>query len=362
MKTQAFIKAILLISILAAAVIGVQVSAQAAETPAQPVRAQQPRGEGAGAQGGRGLSGDWDVKVKFDERDMNAILSFGRDEQGNLTAEWISFFGVTPLKDVKFEDGKLSFIQVVQFGDDEFRSTFAGTLEGETLKGKLSGDRGDSEVTGQRSGRISRASGNWDLKYKFGDMDITAVLTIKEDKDGALTAAWKSDQVQSEVSDVNYERGTLSFKRKIKMQDREWESTFEGTFDRETGFLTGTLKSEMGDVPVEGKRIGEALIGNWDLDLTMEDRQSKQRMRVNPDLSGLWGTLPIEKIDLKDGKVNFKVKMEFGGQGSEMTFNGTLTDGKLTGQMTSDWGTQKAEGKKIVRTFRRGAGGGPQTN
>jgi hypothetical protein len=118
----------------------------------------------------------------------------------------------------------------------------------------------------------------------------------------------------------------------------------------------------MGDVPVEGKRIGEALIGNWDLDLTMEDRQSKQRMRVNPDLSGLWGTLPIEKIDLKDGKVNFKVKMEFGGQGSEMTFNGTLTDGKLTGQMTSDWGTQKAEGKKIVRTFRRGAGGGPQTN
>jgi hypothetical protein len=378
MKTQALFKSILLISILAAAVILVPAYAQAAESaapakpaepaapaqpaqPAQPAPAPQPRAQGAGPQGQRGLFGDWDLKVQFEDREMNAIISFSRDENSNLVADWISFWGINRLQDVKFEDGKLTFLQVVQFRDEEFRSTFTGTIEEDKLTGTMSGDRGDSKIEGQRSPRQSRVLGNWDLKYKVGDMDVTAVLSIKADKEGSLSAEWKSDQVTSEVSEVNYERGTLTLKRKCKMEDRQWDSTFEATIDRETTLMTGTLKSEMGDVAVEGKRIGEALIGSWDLDITAEARQFKQRLRVNPDLSGLWGTLPIEKIDLKDGKVNFKIIWEFGDQDFEMTFDGALADGKLTGQMTSERGTQKVEGKKIVRSFgRQGQGqGGP---
>jgi hypothetical protein len=190
-------------------------------------------------------------------------------------------------------------------------------------------------------------------------MDVTAVLSIKADKEGNLSADWKSERVTSEVSDVNFERGTLTLKRKCKMEDRQWDSAFEATIDRETALMKGTLKSEMGDVAVEGKRIGEDLIGTWDLDITAEARQFKQRLRVNPDLSGLWGTLPIEKIELKDGKVNFKVIWEFGDQDFEMTFNGSVADGKLTGEMTSERGTQKIEGKKIVRAFGRQGQGGP---
>ena len=65
-----------------------------------------------------GLNGDWDVKTKFGEREMNSILAFSRDKEDKLTAQWISFWGIGELKDLKFEKGKLSFTQTYKFGDN----------------------------------------------------------------------------------------------------------------------------------------------------------------------------------------------------------------------------------------------------
>lgn len=349
MKNQSNFKAIIILSLLAAVVLPIPATAQA-----QQGGQGQPRGP-------RGVYGDWDLKVEFGDRDMPAILSFGRDEEGNLTADWISFWGVNTLKDVKFEDGKLSFVQEVKFRDQEFTQTFKGTIEEDKLEGVLSGERGDSEVEGKRSPRTPRAAGIWDLKYKVGDRDIESMLIIKQDKDGNLVGEWKNEQVESTVSDVNYQRGTITFKRKSKMGDREWESTFEGTIERQTGELKGTMKSDMGDAAVAGKRVGEPLIGTWNLDITADEREFKQRLRVNPDMSALYGTLPIEKVELKDGKVTFKAKWEFGDREFEMSFDGKLADDKLTGEITNTFGTQKVEGKKMERRFGRrpgGAGGG----
>ena len=304
--------------------------------------------------GRRGVYGDWNLKFKFGERDMNAILSFSRDEEGNLTADWISYWGVNRLRDVKFQDGKLSFLQIAQFRDEEYRSTFTGTIEEGKLKGVLSGRRGDSDVVGERSPRIPRASGTWELKYKIHDQAITSTLVIKTDKEGELSAEWKNDRAQVEVSDLKYQRGSLTLKRKTKMADREWDSTFEGSIDRQTGFLKGMIKSEMGEIPVEGKRLGEALIGIWNLDITAGEREYKQRLRVNPDMSALYGTLPVKKIESKDDKVTFEAKWEFGDRTFEMSFDGQLVDEKLTGEITTSRGTRKIEGTK--RIFRRRSG------
>ena len=309
--------------------------------------------------GGRGMFGDWDLKVKFGERDMNVILSFSRDEAGTLTADWIGFWGVNRLQDVAFADGKLSFVQVASFRDETFRSTFKGTVEDGELKGVLSGDRGDSEVTGKRRPRTSRAAGTWELSYKMKDQDITSALVITSDDEGELSADWKSDRVQVEVSDINYQRGTLTFKRKTTIDGSQRDSTFEGTIDRQTGLLEGTITPSEGEpVAVKGKRIGQALIGTWNLDITYEQREYKQQLRVNPDMSGMYGVLPIKKIELKDNKVTFEAKWEFGERSFEMSFGGKLADEKLTGQITTSRGTQKIEGSKVVRRFRRRSGAG----
>lgn len=333
MKTTPSIRTVLLFSLAV-------VTFAAAQQPAQSGRPARWR-----------LYGDWQVKVEFGERQMNAIVSFSRDNEGNLAAQWISPFGVVGLKDVKFEETKLTFVQVVRFGDNEFTSNFTGAIEDGKLTGILSSDRGESKVEGQRAPRIPRAVGNWEMKFKVGDRDVTTTLAVRTNKEGTLTAGWQSQWGEHVITDVAYERGNLTFKRKSKFQDRELASTFEGTVERDT--LSGVMKSDMGEMAVEGTRIGAPLIGMWNLEVSADWGEIKQRLVVNPDMSGLYGTIPIKKVNLEDGRVDFMMVVEFGDQTFEMSFAGKLDESKLTGEMTTSRGTQKIKGTKVIRPSRR---------
>jgi len=301
---------------------------------------------------GRGLYGDWLVKVDYDGRQFESILSFSRDREGNQTGSWISFMGLSELKDIKYEEGQLSFAWSRRNREGESTtSNFKGTIKEGTLSGTLSSDRGEFKLQGKRSPRVSRAVGSWAMKYNIGDREITSTLVIKADKEGNLTAQWQGRRSKSEITDLQYERGNLTFKRKSTYQDSQRESAFEGTVQGDT--LSGVMKSERGEITVEGKLIGAPVIGTWNLEVTSERGTRKQRLRVNPDMSGLYGAIPIKKINLEDGQVDFLVVLEFGDQSFEIRFEGKLDNSKLTGELTSERGSQKIKGTKVIRTFRR---------
>ena len=67
------------------------------------------------------------------------------------------------------------------------------------------------------------------MKLKMGEQQLTSTLLVSADEKGKLTAQWQTQQGEHEISDVKYERRKLTFKRKSKTQDRQRESTFEGT-------------------------------------------------------------------------------------------------------------------------------------
>lgn len=315
--------------------------ALAAQVSAQPSR-----------RGGRGLYGDWQVKVDFDGRQMDLILSFSRDREGKQIGHWISFRGLSELKDLKYEEGKLSFVRVRQNREGQSTtSKFTGTIKDGKLSGTLSSDRGKYKLEGKRSDRISRAVGSWEMKLKMGEREFTATLVVMTDKKGKLTAQWQSQRGEHEITDVVYKERKLTFKRKSKIQDRQWESTFEGTVQRNT--LSGVIKSERGEIAAEGKRIGASLIGNWNLEVTSERGSRKQRLKVNPDMSGMYGSIPIKKVNLEGDKVSFKLVLEFGERKFEMSFEGKLKESKLTGELTTSRGSQKVTGTKVIREFRR---------
>jgi len=333
MKQQTFLKPVLYCSLIVLIMLSAQVWGQSRTSR------------------GRGLYGDWLVKVEFGERQMESILSFSRDAEGKLVGQWISFWGLSELKDVKFEENKLNFVQVYRFGENEFSSNFAGTIEDGKLTGTLSSDRGESKVEGKRSPRVSRAVGNWAMTLKMGEREFTSTLIVKADKEGKLTGQWQSQRGESEITDVQYERGNLTFKRKSTYQDRERESAFEGTIRGDT--LSGVMKSERGEITVEGKLIGAPLIGTWNLEVASEQGSRKQRLMVNPDMSGLYGAVSIKKVNLEGNQVSFKTVLEFGERKFEMSFEGKLEDSKLTGELTTSRGSQKVKGTKVIRTFRR---------
>jgi len=339
MKKQTSLKAILYCSLLIAVVLSAQVWGQESSRPARGRR--------------RGLYGDWKVKVDFNGRQSESILSFSRDREGSQTGQWISFWGLNELKEVKFEEGKLSFVQERRNRQGgTTTSKFTGTIEEGKISGTLSSDRGERKLEGTRSPRVPRVAGNWEMKLKMGEREFTGTLIIKADKEGKLTGEWKSQRGEHTISDLAYQRRSLTFKRKSKMGEREWESTFEGSIEG-GDTLNGVFKSERGEIKAEGKLAGAALIGTWNLDIASERGDRKQRLRVNPDMSGLYGAIKLEKVNLDGDKVSFKTVMKFREREFEMSFEGKLAESKLTGELTTSRGSQKVTGTKVVRRLRR---------
>jgi hypothetical protein len=300
------------------------------------------------------LYGDWQVKYEVGDRQRESILSFSRDAEGNRTGQWISFWGVSDLQDLKYEDGELSFTRVSRNREGQpTTSKFTGAIKDGKLSGTMSSDRGEYELQGKPSPRMPRAVGSWQMKLTREDREFTSTLTVKVDEQGELGARWRSERGELDISDVQYERGDVSFRMVRKREDRQWEATFEGNIDRETDTLSGVITSQRGEMKVKGTRAGTPLIGTWNLESTSERGTRRQRLRVNPDMSGLYGTIPVKKVNLEGDKVSFKIVLEFGDRTFEMDFEGKLEDSKLTGEMTSSRGSRKMTGTKVVRRFRR---------
>jgi hypothetical protein len=197
----------------------------------------------------------------------------------------------------------------------------------------------------------SPALGQWDINFKVMDQDINARLIISQTKEGALEGKWTSEPGEHKITNVKFQDGKLSFTRNSKIEDFEFESTFEGTIKGNE--LTGTMKSEMGDIPVTGKRFGTALIGTWELTTTSDFGTQTSMMVVDPDMTGTYeffgGEIPMKDLKLEGNQVTFKLEMGFGDQTFEMAFKGKLDGKTLKGQLDSERGASDVTGKKIEK-------------
>ena len=310
-------------------------------------------GVSAQTRSGRGgLYGDWRIKIQVGENEWESILAFSRNQEGQYTGQWISLFGMNELKDVKFEDDKLSFTQVMRFGGQERTSKFTGTIEQGELSGLLVGDERETEIKGKRAPRTPRGVGSWDMKIKMGERERTGTLMITADKEGNLQGMWKSERGESNLSDVKYEDRKLTFTRVIERQGNRMKLAFEGTVGYTS--LEGVFKSDRGEVPATATRVGAPVIGTWNLDIETERGPYKQRLRVNPDMSALYGSQLIEKINLDGDNVNFKYVAQRGDRQFDVSFAGKIAESKLTGELKASQGTSKVTGAKRQFT-RRGS-------
>jgi len=298
---------------------------------------------------GGGPYGDWRIKMKYREMEFESILYFSRNQEGQYTGQWISSWGISELKDVKFEENKLSFTQVMRFRDQERTSKFTGKIEKGELSGLLASDRGETEVKGKRVPRTPRGVGSWDMKIKVGERERTGILTITADKEGNLQGMWKSERGESKLSDVKYQDRKLTYTRVIEREGNRMELNFEGTVGYTS--LEGAYKGNGWEAPATGTRIGASIMGTWNLDIESERGKSKQRLRINPDMSALYGSNVVKKINLDGDKVSFKYKLQFGDQEYEMSFEGKVAESKLTGELKTSRGTSKVTGTR--RQFRR---------
>ena len=291
------------------------------------------------------ITGQWELTVEFGGRDSFATLSISKQADGGFAGKW----GSGDLSNVKFQDGKLTFVRIIQFGDQEFIMDYTGTLKDGKITGTMSSDQGEFPVNGVRFKPIPAALGTWDISFNIGDRDITGQLAISEKSGGSLDGKWISERGNTAISNVKFKDGKLTFNRKSTFGDNTYESDFEGTIAGHN--LTGVFKSQQGEMPAKGTRVGAALIGKWELTTVSEFGTNKSMMRVNGDMTGRYESfgsdLPIKDLKLEGDQVTFALEMGWGDQTVMLDFKGKLDGKNLAGQIAWDSGTGDVTGKKI---------------
>jgi hypothetical protein len=291
------------------------------------------------------VTGDWEIRMERNGRESFGSLSIAKKPDGALTGKW----GATELSDVKFDGSKLTFVRTVKFGDQEFKTTYEGTLKDGSIAGTLSSERGSFPANAARKKPRSPVAGRWSFQYKIADRDITATLALSETAGGALEAKWTSNAGEHVVSDVKFQGGKLTFSRKSKVEGNEFETTYDGKLDGNK--LVGTFKADFGDFPADGERVGASLIGQWELTTTTDRGTRTNTLTVFNDLTGRYeffgSEIPFKDLKLEGNDVAFTVETAFGDQPTQMEFKGKIDGKTLKGQVTSPRGTREVTGKKL---------------
>ncbi|MDH7598976.1 MAG: hypothetical protein QHH07_04985 [Sedimentisphaerales bacterium] len=291
------------------------------------------------------VTGQWELTVDFQGMPMKSTLLIYKDRDGALKARW----GAAELSQVKLEGQRLSFVRTIRFGDQEFSMNFQGTIKDGKLTGTLSSDQGDSSVTGLKKAAKPDIVGVWDVSFEVFDRQITARLFVRQAPDGTISCDWTGEAGEHKVSNVKLQDGKLTFTRTSKIDQMEFETTFEGT--AKANKLTGTLKGQMGQFEVTGTRFGAELIGLWELTTVSQFGTRQNLLIVEPDLTGSYegfgGETPLKNLKLEGKQVTFDVEMGFGDRTFRMQFKGTLEAGSLKGQITSERGTSDVTGKRL---------------
>ena len=193
------------------------------------------------------VTGDWDFKMTFGEREVTAKLSISRNADGTYQGTWTTARGQSKLSDVKYDQGKLTFTRKTTFGDQEFKSTFEGTITDDTLKGLIKSERGETTANGKRSG--PDIAGKWELTTTSDRGTRTTMLTIKQD----MTGTYQSRNQDVAIKDLKLEGDKLSFKVERGSGEQTFMMEFKGQVEGQT--LTGEFITQRGSSKVAGKKV-----------------------------------------------------------------------------------------------------------
>jgi len=318
------------------------------------------------------IAGQWEFKSEFGGRQMTANVTFTKNADGTYSGKWATQRGESDLSDVKFADGKLTFVRTTRRQDQETKMTYTGTLADGKITGAATGGRGDFPFEATRAGAAAPAAapaakpagvdavlGQWDMKVTMPQRETTAKMTISKKADGALEGKWEAQMGESTMSDVKFDAGKLTFTRKSKFQDREFESKFEGTIEGDQ--LKGMFKSDRGEMAAVGTKVKPAapaaapapaagVVGKWELTTTGQQGARTRILTINADMTGTYqmreNEIPVKDLKLDGNKLTFKIEGS-GERQFQMEFKGEIDGANLKGEFITERGAREVTGKKV---------------
>jgi hypothetical protein len=200
--------------------------------------------------------GEWEFKSKFEGRSSEATMTIKKTTEGKYEGTWSSQFGESTLSDITFDKGKLAFVQTSDFGGREMKTTYEAKVEGAKLTGTGKGRFGEFTIDGTLKGEPNTIVGEWQLNVTVPPREIVDKLAITKDTNGVLEGKWTGQRGESTISNMKLEGNKLTFTRKSKMGEMEFEMTYEGTVEGDQ--IKGAFKSDFGEREANATRVSAA--------------------------------------------------------------------------------------------------------
>jgi len=209
---------------------------------------------------GAGLVGLWELTTISEMGTRQGLLVIEPD----LSGTYEGFGSDMPIKDLKLDGKQVSFTVEMGFGDRSFRLQFKGQLEGPTIKGQITSERGTSDVTGKRLelplGQQAQAAasvpgqlvGRWEFTTETPGGTRTNTLKINPD----MTGTYSSRNQETPIQDLKIEQDRVSFKITRTFNDQQFTMEFKGRLV-DGNQLVGEFISERGNRPATGKKVGQ---------------------------------------------------------------------------------------------------------
>jgi hypothetical protein len=296
------------------------------------------------------ITGQWDMQYKIGDRDVTGRLTISQKADGTLEGKWTSERGESTISNVKSQDTKLTFDRTTKFNDNEFKSSFEGTVQGDKLAGAFKSERGEMPATGQRFG--AAIIGQWELTTTSDRGTFTGMLKVFPD----LTGRYDFFGAEIPIKSLKLEGDQLTFAVEFGFGDQTSQMDFKGKVDGKA--LKGQTTSSRGTSEVTGKKMAAAqaqaasLVGTWEF--TREGQDGTRRtstLAIKPDMTGTYKMrdteFPVTGLTVNGDQVSFKVTVKYNDTEVPMEFKGKVDGGTLKGEFTSERGAREALGKKV---------------
>jgi len=203
----------------------------------------------------QGVAGEWEFKSKFEAMNTEAAMTITKNPDGKYAGTWSSQWGESSLSDITAGEGKVKFTQTSDFGGQDFKTSYEGTLAGGKLKGTSKNQFGEATFEGTLSGTAKEDPfiGVWQINIAIPAIEIVDKMTITQNQDGTLAGKWEAMRGgENTISNMKFEAGKLTFTRTSKMGGMEFSLVFEGTVTGDA--IKGKFTSDFGEREVNASR------------------------------------------------------------------------------------------------------------
>jgi hypothetical protein len=325
-------------------------SAAAAETPAPP----------------KDLTGNWILTIQSPRGKQEPVLKLEKAGDKYVGALTDPRGAVTPVKDVKYQDGELAFEVSGERQGQKFTLLYAAKVTGATLKGKMTivGRNFNLPIEGRRE---SPVEGLWKISLVLDSgQKLQPTLKVKQ-SGGKFTGDFVGiSGKKTAVKDLQFKGGELSFDVNDQGENREIAFHYAGKLagDKVRGEATwvgdGNQKQSAKFEAEKSKAHTADVAGTWKLKVPMKDGPTFEPTvtlkqtggAVSGSYTGEQGETPVADGLVLGDELTFEVNKQKDGKSYKLRYQGKVNGDMIKGNVDYNFdgitGFMDFDGKRVA--------------